>query len=47
MGALLNIHLIFCVIHVKTGLSHGIHDIQLFKSKYETILKMVLMYQEE
>ena len=29
------VHLIFCIIHVKTGLSHRMHDlIQLFLMKY-------------
>ena len=27
MSACLNVHLILCDIHVKTELSHGIHDI--------------------
>ena len=49
----LNIHLIFYVILVKIGLSHRINDNYLnemhniYSSKYETILKILLLYLVE
>ena len=48
-SALLDEHLIFCLIHVKTGLSHIIISMKcmVYGSKYEAILKMLLLYLVE